>query len=57
MTPDPIPCSAGCKRSVADMAEALAKAWTFLQITNRWRCPACTRELEEANKPKIGSTS
>ena len=46
---DPIRCCDGCKRSVADVSEALAKAWTCLEITGRWRCPDCRRELAEAN--------
>lgn len=46
---DPIACAAGCKRTVADEDEATAKAWEFLPITKRYRCPACRRELYQVN--------
>jgi hypothetical protein len=48
--PDPIFCAAGCKRSVADESEAVAKGWECLEITNRYRCPQCWRELREVNE-------
>lgn len=47
---DPIGCNDGCGAKVADMSEAEAKAWTYLEITKRYRCPACTRALAEANQ-------
>lgn len=55
--PEPIRCCDGCKREVADMDEALAKAWHFLEISKRWRCPQCARELVEANRPGVGGAS
>lgn len=51
-TANAIGCTDGCKRTVANMDEALAKAWRFLEISKRWRCPACVRELDVANQPK-----
>jgi hypothetical protein len=47
--PDPIPCSAGCKREMATMDEALQASWELLPISNHWRCPQCTRELKTIN--------
>jgi hypothetical protein len=44
-------CAAGCQRTVADQAEALAQGWENLPITNRWRCPHCWRELQAVNRP------
>jgi hypothetical protein len=44
-----IRCCDGCGDSVADMSEAQAKAWRHLQITGRYRCPKCVKELEAAN--------
>lgn len=32
------------------MSDALAKAWGFLEISKRWRCPKCARELIEVNE-------
>jgi rubredoxin len=49
MTKEPLRCTDACGRTVADMSEAEAKAWRFLEISKRWRCPACTRELDAAN--------
>lgn len=48
--PDPIVCAAGCKREVADIDAAQAAGWENLPITNRWRCPACWRELQAVNR-------
>ena len=50
--PDPIYCSAGCKRFVMSEKEAEEKFWDFLPISRRYRCPQCRRELEAINKPK-----
>lgn len=47
---DPINCCDACGRSVADMDEALAKAWSFLEISKRWRCPDCARDLTRVNQ-------
>lgn len=47
---DPINCCDGCGRKVADMSEAQAKAWHYLEISKRYRCPACARELDEVNR-------
>jgi hypothetical protein len=49
MTAPPIPCSAGCKRSVP-AADILGSGWYYLEITGRYRCPTCTRELVAAGK-------
>ncbi len=46
MNPEPIPCSAGCKRSEVD---PLAAGWEQLPITGWWRCGTCTRELTAAS--------
>lgn len=50
MPSDPLRCCDGCKREVADMSEALAKAWHYLEISKRWRCPDCARELDVVNE-------
>lgn len=50
MSSDPIRCCDGCGRSVSNQPEAENKAWHFLQISKRWRCPACARELAQANQ-------
>lgn len=42
---DPIPCAAGCKRTVADLDEAEQSGWSCLPITTRLRCPQCESEL------------
>lgn len=52
---DPIRCCDGCKRPVADQSEAEAKAWAFLEISKRWRCPSCARELAQANAAHAAS--
>ncbi len=44
----PIGCTDGCKRR-ATQEEAEQMAWRFLEISKRWRCPSCARELQEAN--------
>lgn len=37
-------------RALADAPDAASAAgWGQLPITNRWRCPHCTRELQLAN--------
>lgn len=51
---DPIGCQDGCKRTVKDRSEAEAKAWTYLEISRRWRCPQCVRDLEQANNRSGG---
>lgn len=40
--PDPVSCAAGCKRTADNPEQA---GWTCLQITGRWRCGQCEREL------------
>jgi len=44
-----IRCQDGCGRTVQDEAEALARAWTFLTISKRWRCPECVHALNNVN--------
>jgi hypothetical protein len=46
---DPIRCGDGCGHAVSNQSEAEAKAWAFLEISKRWRCPACACELAQAN--------
>lgn len=50
-----ISCTDSCGATVAarhdreqDIDAALAAVWTCLQITGRWRCPACVRVLRHA---------
>lgn len=44
-------CNDGCKRGVEP--EDLSNAgWSWLPITNRYRCVDCWRALREANAPK-----
>lgn len=50
-----ISCNDGCKDSVKDMDEAMAKAWHYLQITKRYRCVACARALAAINKFDFGT--
>jgi hypothetical protein len=50
--PDPISCAAGCKRMVPDEDAAIAKGWSHLDISRRWRCPACWLELQAVNARK-----
>lgn len=47
---DPIGCSAGCKRSVPDEKAASEAGWSLLDISQRWRCPTCTTELETVDE-------
>ena len=42
-------CRDGCGRLLTLGAEG----WTFLQVQNRWRCPACQHALEAANGPAL----
>ena len=37
-----------CRSRVADSEAAIAASWSCLEITGRWRCPACCRVLREA---------
>lgn len=46
---DAIRCNDDCKASVLDMDAAMAQAWTYLEITKRWRCPSCRRALDAIN--------
>jgi hypothetical protein len=48
--PEPLPCAAGCKRTVEDEAAASAAGWSFLPVTARYRCPHCERELKAADR-------
>lgn len=52
MSAEPLRCCDGCGAAVKDESEAMAKAWHYLAISKRWRCPSCVRELQQANKPK-----
>jgi hypothetical protein len=47
--PKMISCRDGCGREVNDEAPEKG-SWTYLQITKRWRCPACTKVLHLINK-------
>lgn len=47
---DQLVCSSGCKRTATDLADASSKGWSLLEISQRWRCPTCTRELEAASQ-------
>lgn len=49
MSKEPLRCCDGCGRTVADTAEAEAKAWQFLEISKRYRCPQCVRDLNRVN--------
>lgn len=44
-----INCADGCKSSVPSMDAAATAVWTYLPITGRWRCLACTRALNLVN--------
>jgi len=48
--PDPkIYCNDGCKRGMLP-TEIESSGWQLLQITQRYRCVDCCRELREANE-------
>jgi len=42
-----IRCTDGCGSKVVN---PMAVGWTCLEITGRWRCPACARTLREINE-------
>jgi hypothetical protein len=42
-------CRDACGASVADQDGAERAGWSFLQITNSWRCGACAGALYRAN--------
>lgn len=46
-----VSCTDGCGRTLLDAETAGRSGWHSLQITGRWRCPACARELASANAP------
>lgn len=51
VTPEPaIRCRDECGRSVVDDAAAVQAAWSWLDMTRTWRCPACWRALNEAGQ-------
>lgn len=50
MNKEPIRCADGCGATVPDDAQALADGWRQLPIFSRWRCEACAKALDEANK-------
>jgi len=48
VTPRYISCSGGCK--ALHLADEIDKSgWTFLEISGRYRCGACERELHAAS--------
>lgn len=49
---EPVSCAGGCGKVVPDDTAAEAAGWEFLPISRRYRCGQCTRELQEASKPK-----
>jgi len=50
MSGEVVVCSAGCKRSVELPQDGTTPpGWEQLQITNRWRCMQCYRELDAGN--------
>jgi hypothetical protein len=44
---EPTACYGGCGQKEL---EPQAKGWDQLPITGRWRCMACTRQLQEASR-------
>lgn len=42
-----VTCRDGCGRAVPH-TELEHSGWSLLPISLRWRCPACTRELQQA---------
>lgn len=50
---EPLRCTDGCGKTVADMTEAMAKAWHILEITGRLRCTECARALDAVNFPML----
>ena len=47
---DPIRCTDGCGANVKDESEAQAKAWQYMEISKRYRCPQCRRDLQQVNE-------
>ncbi len=41
--PDPTACRDGCGAAVSWPER---NGWTYLEITKRWRCPACRKQTE-----------
>jgi hypothetical protein len=49
--PEIVSCSAGCKRETEIPDDGRnPDGWERLQITGRWRCMECTRQLRAANE-------
>lgn len=44
-----IRCTDGCGRKASSAESAASMGWTCLQITGRYRCPACVADLARAN--------
>lgn len=40
-----IKCTDECGREIASPEDASQAGWTWLEITGRYRCPTCHREL------------
>lgn len=50
-----IGCATGCGNKVPDdpiNAPIEGTGWTYLPITNRWRCLECERSLRKINEEK-----
>lgn len=43
-------CTDGCGAKTHDTSSAQAEGWLCLQITGRYRCPACQQELARVNQ-------
>lgn len=50
MNREPLRCTDGCGANVKDESEAQAKAWQYMEITKRYRCPRCRLELDKVNQ-------
>jgi hypothetical protein len=44
---EPVRCRDACGAQVPDEQAAQSSAWEWLPIVKAYRCPACTRALEQ----------
>ena len=42
-------CDDGCGASIEMLPAESPPGWTYLEISRRWRCPECSRALNEVN--------
>ena len=52
-------CSGGCGAEASNEESALMQGWSYLPISNRYRCGGCTKVLLEARRlyPSVRPTT